>query len=381
MDSIKVRVDDIEISEQRGTTILEAARKHGITIPTLCHHPHLAPTGSCRVCVVEVDGAGRLVGSCHTPIEDGMVIRTLSPRVIAARKATIELLLAGHTGPCVNDWNASQCDLHHIASDLEVGPPRFKIRRPRYFTPEEANPYVRRDMSKCILCSRCIGACNDIAKKRVFSTAYRGFRSKVIVDFDGPLDKEVCRDCLLCIDYCPTGALSTPGRTKPAAKEARSAGTMPEPEIADRQRGNLLPLLKEAQETDRCVSREFMRDTSRSMHLSVSDIYGVSTFYSFLSTRPGGKNIIRVCRSLPCYVRNSRAILNCIEGVLGIKPGETTPDGLFSLELANCIGACDQAPAMLVNADVHGRLTPEKIERILNSYKTGGEGQCKRASS
>lgn len=381
MDPINVRIDDIEITEPRGTTILEAARKHGIEIPTLCHHPDLSPTGSCRICVVEVDGAGRLVGSCHTPIEEGMVIRTRSRRVIAARKATIELLLAGHTGPCLNDWQASRCELHNIASDLEVGPPRFKMRRPRYFAPEETNPYVRRDMSKCILCSRCIGVCNEIAKKRVFSTAYRGFRSKVIVDFDTPLDKEVCRDCLLCIDYCPTSALSAPGRTEPAVKEEKRTGKTAAPEIADRRRGNLLPLLKEAQETHRCVSRKFMTDASQSMHLSVSDIYGVSTFYSFLSTQPGGKNIIRVCRSLPCYVKNSREILKSIEGVLGIKPGETTPDGLFSLELANCIGACDQAPAMLVNADVHGRLTPEKIERILNSYKTGGEGQCTRASS
>jgi NADH:ubiquinone oxidoreductase subunit E len=111
-----------------------------------------------------------------------------------------------------------------------------------------------------------------------------------------------------------------------------------------------------------------MTDTAQSMNLSVSDVYGVATFYSFLSTRPTGANIIRVCKSLPCYIKNSLTILQCIEDLLGIKPGETTSDRLFTLELANCIGACDRAPAMLINNEVHGNLTPKKISKILKSY-------------
>jgi len=98
MDVLKIRIDDVEIAGQRGTTILETAEKAGIHIPTLCYHRNLLPTGSCRICVVEVNGSNRLAGSCHTPIEDGMVIRTRSPKVISARKATIELLLAGIQG-------------------------------------------------------------------------------------------------------------------------------------------------------------------------------------------------------------------------------------------------------------------------------------------
>jgi len=109
------------------------------------------------------------------------------------------------------------------------------------------------------------------------------------------------------------------------------------------------------------------------MNLSLSDVYGVSTFYSFLSTRPTGVHVIRVCKSLPCYMKNSLTILDHLEQTLGIKPDETTPDGLFTLELASCIGACDRAPAMLVNSDVHGNLTPKKISKILKSYTPGGQ--------
>jgi NADH:ubiquinone oxidoreductase subunit E len=136
----------------------------------------------------------------------------------------------------------------------------------------------------------------------------------------------------------------------------------------DRERKNLLPALKKAQENFHCASQGFMTDIAQSMNLSLGDVYGVATFYSFLSTKPAGANVIRVCKSLPCYLKNSHAILSCLEDLLGIRPGETTSDKLFTLELTNCIGACDRAPAMLINNDVHGSLTPKKISKILKSY-------------
>jgi len=210
MAEIKVTIDGTEMSGREGMTILEAAEQAGVDIPTLCHRPEITPTGACRICVVEVEGSRTLVGSCHTPISQGMVIRTRSPKVIAARKATVELLMAAHTGACVTDADAEQCELHKIASELEVGPPRFRVRKPRSYPVEDISPYVQRDMAKCILCRLCIRACSEVAKKDVFSTAYRGFQSKVIVDSDEPLNKEVCKDCGICIDYCPTGALSKP---------------------------------------------------------------------------------------------------------------------------------------------------------------------------
>lgn len=210
MANAKVVIDGREVGGKEGMTILEAAEKIGVSIPTLCHKPELSPYGGCRICVVEVEGSPRLVASCHTHIVSGMVVHTRTPKVLAARKVALELLLTGHTGPCVTDREARNCELHKLAAELELGPPRFRVKAPRSYPIEDVSPYVRRDMSRCILCTRCIRACTEIAKKDVYSMAYRGFRSKVVVDLDEPLNKEVCKDCGVCIDYCPTTALTKP---------------------------------------------------------------------------------------------------------------------------------------------------------------------------
>jgi NADH dehydrogenase/NADH:ubiquinone oxidoreductase subunit G len=213
MADLNIVIDGKEMSVPEGMTILEAANEADINIPTLCHRPDLRPEGNCRVCVVEVEGAPRLVASCHTPIAEGMVIRTNSPKVMAARKVVVELLLAGHTGPCVTDECAGECELHYLAAELEVGPPRFQVKKRRAY-PVEVSPYVQRDMGRCILCRRCVRACAEVAKKNIFSMAYRSFQSKVVVDCDVALDKEECRDCGICIDYCPTSALTKPDLAK-----------------------------------------------------------------------------------------------------------------------------------------------------------------------
>ena len=139
--------------------------------------------------------------------------------------------------------------------------------------------------------------------------------------------------------------------------------------IEGKDRKDLLVLLEEAQSKYGCVSGEFITEVAQALAIPVSEVYGVATFYSFLSTRPQGRNIIRICKSLPCYLKNSQMVIESVAAELGIKPGETTPDGAFSFELTNCIGACDRAPAMLINSDVHGELTPVKISKILKSYK------------
>jgi NADH dehydrogenase/NADH:ubiquinone oxidoreductase subunit G len=368
MESLKIRIDHKEIEAVEGMTILQAAERAGINIPTLCHHRDFIPSGSCRICVVELEGSNRLVGSCHTPVAKGMVLHTRTPKVLSARKATVELLLAGHTGPCVMDFRANQCELHKIASDLEVPPPRFSITRPRFYPIENVSPYVHRDLSKCILCSRCINACNDIAGQYLFNTGYRSFHSKVVVDNDIPLDSDACKDCYVCVEYCPTTALSKAKHPEDKKRGKKMESRTPQPLAREATCGNLLSLIKRAQDKSRHVSTRFMAETAESLNISLSEVYGVSTFYSFLSTRPLGRNVIRVCKSVPCCLQGSQMILQSIEDEIGIKPGEVTRDKRFSLELANCIGACDQAPAMLINQDVHGNLTPNMVSRILKQY-------------
>jgi len=127
--------------------------------------------------------------------------------------------------------------------------------------------------------------------------------------------------------------------------------------------------LKEAQQKFGYIPEEVIAELAAALDLSVNEVYGIASFYSFLSTRPLGRNVIRVCQSLPCYLRNSEMIIRAVAKEIGIEPGETTADGRFSLELTNCIGQCDRAPAMMINGDVHGDLTPEKIAQILKKYK------------
>jgi len=139
--------------------------------------------------------------------------------------------------------------------------------------------------------------------------------------------------------------------------------------LQDKDRRSLLVHLKQVQEKLGYVPDEHMAEVAQSLNVPLSEIYGVATFYSFLSSRPLGRNVIRVCRNLPCYLKNAETIVKSLEDELGISPGETTADARFSLEPTNCIGACDRAPAMLINSDVHTDLTPAKIAKILKEYQ------------
>jgi NADH-quinone oxidoreductase E subunit len=131
---------------------------------------------------------------------------------------------------------------------------------------------------------------------------------------------------------------------------------------------NLLILLQEAQNKSGYLSQELMVELAKSINVSPSNVYGVATFYSYLSTKPQAKNVIRICKSIPCYLKNSQMIIEVVGNEVGIKPGETTPDDKFSLQLTNCIGACDKAPAMMINHEVYSDLNPNKIAQILKSY-------------
>lgn len=213
MPVTELTINGTQVTGQEGATILETARANGIDIPTLCYHEKLAPIGECRLCVVEVEGSRTLVASCYTPIAAGMVVQTHSPKVIEARRVVVELMLASHPESCLVCDKANICELRQLAADLGVGLPRFRLPK-HYYPIEDISPYVIRDMSKCILCRRCVRGCSEIAHQDIYAIAYRGFDSKVVVDLDEPLDKEVCRDCDVCVSLCPTGALTrvTPSR-------------------------------------------------------------------------------------------------------------------------------------------------------------------------
>ncbi len=214
---ISININGQPVTVTEGATILEAAKANGIDIPTLCFLEGKPPYGACRLCVVEVEGSRTLVGSCHTPVTEGMVIQTHSPKVLEARRVIVELMMASHPDSCLVCTAANCCELRKIAADLNIGLPRFKTRR-HYFPIEVENSSIVRDMSKCILCRRCIAACRNQKAEVMFSMAYRGFESKVIYGLDQAVSgQEACQDCDDCISLCPTGALIKPikvGETK-----------------------------------------------------------------------------------------------------------------------------------------------------------------------
>ncbi|MEA3489506.1 MAG: NADH-dependent [FeFe] hydrogenase, group A6 [Candidatus Omnitrophota bacterium] len=204
---IKVVIDDIEVKVPAGTTILEAARKVNVKIPTLCTHDDLCLAGVCRICVVEVDGQKALQASCSYPIFTPIRVRTYSSRVRKARRHILQLLLREHYGECYSCARNNNCELQTLAKEYGITSYKFgHIEKSRY--EKDTSSYaVVRDMDKCILCRRCVRTCIDLQEVGVLEAAYRGHDTRIVTYMDKPLDDVICIACGQCINRCPTGAL------------------------------------------------------------------------------------------------------------------------------------------------------------------------------
>ncbi len=192
---------------ESGETILEVAERNGIDIPTLCYINGSAPTGACRLCVVEVKGARNLLPSCATPAAPKMEVETESDRVIKSRRLNIELLLASGHHNCVTCEKNGDCRLQDLAYRYKVDTVRFPETETMYL-PETDNALIIRDFSRCILCGRCVQACNEVQVNRAISYGYRGAASKIVALGDLPLNQSDCVFCGECVQVCPVGALT-----------------------------------------------------------------------------------------------------------------------------------------------------------------------------
>ena len=206
MQPVTITIDQREVSGHAGMTVLELARESGIEIPTLCDHPHLSPLGACRICLVENEQTGALLASCITPIAPGMIINTASPRVLKHRKMILKLMLASHPDSCFVCDKGNECQLRQLATDLGIGIIELD-RIPQPAITEELNPFIARDMSKCILCARCIRACQELVVEGALDYYGRGFKTKPATLLDLPLENSECTFCGTCVAICPTGAL------------------------------------------------------------------------------------------------------------------------------------------------------------------------------
>lgn len=232
MNQKRITINGRSYEFQEGETILSVAARHNIDIPTLCHLKGTTPTGNCRICVVEVQGKNELVTSCSTPAENQMFIRTESPKVVASRKATLEFMLSSGNHNCAigsskeeawtefqlatlnNDQNEDlcpawgDCELQNLAYRYQVKGRRNAEPQPAITLPiERDNPFILRDSTRCILCGRCVAACNEVQVNKAIEFGYLDDKKKIVAGKKDTLMHSDCVFCGQCVQACPVGAL------------------------------------------------------------------------------------------------------------------------------------------------------------------------------
>lgn len=206
MSMVKLTIDNQEVEVEKGSTILQAAAKLGIKIPTLCYHPELRKFGACRICIVEDAKRGSLVPACYTPAREGMNLLSASPKVMRTRKTILELLLASHNGNCLTCDRNGRCKLQTMAYELGVNNVRFEGDK-REFEIDTTAPIVR-DPNKCILCGNCVRMCHEVQTVGAIDFTNRGFNASVSPAFDKSLLDSNCVFCGQCVRVCPVAALT-----------------------------------------------------------------------------------------------------------------------------------------------------------------------------
>ncbi|MGA8848213.1 MAG: formate dehydrogenase subunit alpha [Dehalococcoidia bacterium] len=223
MDTVKLAVNGRQVIAKKGATVLEAALDAGIYIPTLCHDPDLKPYGGCRLCVVEIEKMRALASACTTPVTDGMVVHTETPRVSQSRRITMELISANHHGDCLACAKNQNCELLKVARYLGVEQDRVeRLRKDTQVLPiDVSHPLFIRDLNKCILCAKCVRACHEVVCYDAIDIAFRGDSARIATFGDKPIIESICKSCGECIARCPTGAL-VPKYEKAPAEEIKT---------------------------------------------------------------------------------------------------------------------------------------------------------------
>lgn len=204
---VNLTINGIDVSVEAGTTILEAAEKLKMKIPTLCYHKDLCIAGNCRVCVVEVVGSRKLIAACSTPVSEGLEIKTNSLMVRNARKDIIELLLAEHNADCTKCYRNGNCELQDLAAEYKITNKDFIDLAHGTYTIDDLSPSIIKDDSRCIRCQRCVRTCTELQSVGALAVVHKGSHMKISTFFDRPMAEVVCTNCGQCVIHCPTGAL------------------------------------------------------------------------------------------------------------------------------------------------------------------------------
>lgn len=212
---IKLNIDGKDIEVEEGTTVLEAARKINIDIPTLCYMKNINEIGDCRMCLVEIEGRRNLVASCVQKAEEGMVVRTNTEKIYNARKTMLQLILSEHNRSCLSCTRNGNCELQKLAIQFNIENLEYEGSKEGKI--DDLSPSLVRDTSKCILCKRCVAVCKNVQGVSAISVTGRGNNSRISCAFDNSINESNCTLCGQCIEVCPVGAL----KEKDSIKELR----------------------------------------------------------------------------------------------------------------------------------------------------------------
>lgn len=203
---IRLRINDCDVVAQPGETLLQAARAAGITIPTLCHHDALSAVGSCRVCLVE-SADGHLFPACKTEVQEGLVLKTDSPAVHEARKTVLELLLLNYRADGTREASTNS-EFLKLVHEYDARRLDRLEEEPRFTVDSDPHPMIRVDLNQCILCTRCVRACEEVQGRFVWGVSDRGHESHLVAGSGATMLESGCESCGACVAFCPTGALS-----------------------------------------------------------------------------------------------------------------------------------------------------------------------------
>ena len=203
---LNITINNKLVQVDEGLSIFEAAKRNNILIPHFCYMENVHQIGSCRICVVEVEGSKTLVASCVTEVKEGMKILTNSERVRDVRKVVYELMLSDHPKECLSCWRNQNCELQELGNLIQISDYRYEGARSKDVV-DASSPSIVRDSSKCILCRRCVTVCNDIQGVGLMNPHHRGFATFIGPSEDELLGSSICSNCGQCVLLCPVGAL------------------------------------------------------------------------------------------------------------------------------------------------------------------------------
>ena len=223
-EMIKLNIDGINVEVEKGTTVLQAAKKANIDIPTLCFLKDINEAGDCRMCIVEIEGRRGFPSSCTTIAEDGMIVKTNTNKINEARKVVLDLIVSTHNRDCLTCVRNGNCELQTLCEKFGITSVEYEGEKVKSHI-DNLSPSIVRDASKCILCKRCVATCKNIQNVSAIDVAGRGFESRVAPTGDKSLNEVNCTFCGQCIVACPVGALKEKDDTQTVWRKIRDKDT------------------------------------------------------------------------------------------------------------------------------------------------------------